>query len=279
MSDFSFLQIRASSRHSQCSTCVRHRHLIKGLGRHLLARVQQQNFYWQHLREQYLDRLEYYKLRALSRQKDGRFICIIQDGMDQSKASLPRSPWLQSKEFAQFKVHRPKLHISLTLVHGYFCLWTISLPNTCKDSNASIETLCHALHLLETQHGVNLHGCSVSIHADNTCREIKNNPFLRWASLQTSSSNLKSCTVRFLRSGHSHEDVDQAFGRLSRHLSRVKVAECPSDFQDEIQKFSEKMGRPHERDSYVTIMAQTRDWSLACHLVIVFEILKSFLQV
>ena len=256
------MQIRGTSQHAQCGTCVRHRHLIKSLGRHLLARSQQQTFYWQHLREQYLDRLEYYRLRSLSRQRDGRFICIIQDGMDQGKVSLPRSPWLQSKEFAQFKIHRPKLHVSLTLVHGYFTLWTISHPDTMKDSNASIETMCHALHLLESEHGVCLRGCSLSIHADNTCREVKNNPFMRWAALQTSCSNLKSVSVRFLRSGHSHEDVDQAFGRLARHLSRLKVAQEPDDFLDSIKQFASGMGRPHEAHSYVTIMAQTRDWTL-----------------
>ena len=256
------MQIRGTSQHAQCGTCVRHRHLIKSLGRHLLARTQQQTFYWQHLRDQYLDRLQYYRLRSLSRLQDGRFICIIQDGMDQAKVSLPRSPWMQSKEFSQFKIHRPKLHVSLTLVHGYFTLWTISHPDTMKDSNASVETMAHALHLLESEHGVCLRGCSLSIHADNTCREVKNNPFLRWAALQTSCGNFKNVSVRFLRTGHSHEDVDQAFGRLARHLSRLKVAQEPSDFLDSIKQFASGMGRPHEAHNYVTIMAQTRDWIL-----------------
>ena len=170
----------------------------------------------------YLDRLQYYRYRSLSRQGDGRFICIIQDGLDQGKVSLPRSSWMHSKEFSQLKVHRPKLHLTLTLVHGYFLLFTISLPHTMKDSNASLETICHALHLLETRHKVHLPGCSLSIQADNTCRELKNNPVFRWAALQTSAGNLRSASVRFLRSGHSHEDVDQIFGRLSRHYAKLK---------------------------------------------------------
>ena len=262
LSDFGFMQIRANSQHSQCATCVRHRFLIKSLGRHLRAREVQQRYYWQHLREQYLDRLEYYRLRALSRQADGRYITIIQDGMDQGKVAIPRSPWLQSKEFAQFKIHRPKLHVSLTLVHGYFLLWTISHPETMKDSNASLETMAHALHLLETKHGVCLRGCSLSIHADNTAREIKNNPFFKWAALQVSAGNIKNISVRFLRSGHSHEDVDQCFGRLSRHYAKLKTAQTPSDFADSTNRFAADMYRPHESKRYVVTMPRTRDWNL-----------------
>lgn len=256
------MQIRASSQHSQCSTCVRHRFLVKSLGRRLRARDLQQRFYWQHLREQYLDRLEYYRLRSLSRQRDGRFICIIQDGVDQGKVALPRSPWMQSKEFAQFKIHRPKLHLSLTLVHGYFLLWTISHPETMKDSNASIETLSHALHLLETKRGVCLRGCSLSIHADNICREVKNNFFFKWAAAQTSSGNIRNVCVRFLRSGHSHEDVDQCFGRLSRHYAKLKTAQSPSDFEASTVRFANDMHRPHEPARYVVTMPRTRDWKL-----------------
>ena len=262
LSEFGFMQIRASTQHAQCSTCVRHRHLIKFLGCHLHARQQQQDYYWQHLRDQYLDRLQYYRYRSLSRQRDGRFICIIQDGLDQAKVSLPRSSWMYSKEFSAFKAHRPKLHLTLTLVHGFFLLFTLSLPDTMKDSNASLETICYALHLLQTKHGVHLPGCSLSIQADNACREIKNNPFFRWAALQTSSGNLKNVSVRFLRSGHSHEDVDQIFGRLAMHYSKLSKAETPQDFEDSTRLFARDVLRPHELGRYVVTMAQTRDWSL-----------------
>lgn len=247
LSEFSFMQIRAESNHSQCSTCLRHRHLIKSLGHHLLARRQQQMFYWQHLKDQYADRLEYYRLRSMSRMQDGQSILIIQDGMDQSKACIPRSKWMKSKEFSRFV--RPRLHVSLTLVHGYFCLWSISDPDCMKDSNASTETLCHAMHLLERDF--------------DASREVKNNMLLRWAAAQVSSSNVRSITFRFLRQGHSHEDVDQAFGRLSRHLSsKLQRANVPQDFVDSVDGFAKAMYRPHEAGRYTVKLDRCRDWML-----------------
>ena len=270
LAEYSFLQIRASSQHAQCSTCIRHRHMIKHLSHHLRARTQQQKFYWSHLHDQYLDRMVYYGLRSQSRSRDGRSICIIQDGLDQSKVALPRSAWMKGKDFSTF--NRPKLHISLTLVHGYFLLWTISNPDTPKDSNASVETFCHALHLLERDHGVVLARAHIHIQCDNTAREIKNNHCLRWASLQVSCGNVGGMSIRCLRCGHSHEDVDQCFGRLARHLSKLRKAECPEDFQRSISQFANAMHRPHESSRYTVIMNETRDWNLDYPSRIIFQI-------
>ncbi|CAK9002863.1 unnamed protein product [Durusdinium trenchii] len=259
LSDFSYLQIRASSQHAQCATCIRHRRMIKSLGHHLAARQDQQHHYWRHLRDQYADRLVYYKNRGLSRLKNGRYVLMIQDGMDQGKVALPRSPWMKSKEYATFQ--RPKLHLSLTLCHGYLMLWSISNPDCKKDSNASIETIAYTLHLLATQEGVCLPECHIGIQADNTPRELKNNPSFRFMAAQVSASNLRACAITFLRCGHSHEDVDQCFGRLARHYAKIQCAQTPQDFVASTVEFSRNMKRPHETKSHVIKMNDTRDWS------------------
>ena len=267
LSDFSFLKIRASSQHGQCSTCVRHKHLLKKLAHHLRARQEQEAHFWQHLRDQYSDRLIYYRYRSLSRLGDGRTITVIQDGLDQGKVALPRSAWMKSKEFCGWS--RPKLHVSLTIVHGFFCLWVISYPNTMKDSNASLETLIHALSILQSKYHIDLKETRLSIHCDNTVREMKNNMVLRWAALQTSSGNVKSISMRLLRCGHSHEDVDQCFGRYAAHLSKLKTAEVPEDFVAATEAFCAKLQRPHEQNNYVVCMRQTRDWSLSFEFIFV----------
>ena len=180
--------------------------------------------------------------------------------MDQGKVALPLSSWMYSKDF--HGLQRPKLHVSLTLVHGYFLLWTITHPDTMKDSNASVETLSHALHLLATKHNINLAEYHINIQSDNTPREIKNNFTFRWAALQVSSSNVGAMSIRFLRCGHSHEDVDQAFGRLARHYSKMKLAETPEDFVASTIEFANNMHRPFERSFYVREIERVRDWSL-----------------
>ena len=159
--------------------------MVKHLGHHLRARNQQRDFYWQHLREQYSDRLVYYDLRGKSRRKDTNNICIIQDGLDQSKVALPRSSVMFGKDFSTMQ--KPKLRISLTIVHGFFLLFTLSNPDTQKNSDASIETIAHALSLLQSTHGMQLGQAHIHIQADNTCREVKNNHFLRFCACQVSS--------------------------------------------------------------------------------------------
>ena len=174
--------------------------------------------------------------------------------------ALPRSKWMTSKDYASF--NRPKVHISLTLVHGFFHLWTISHPNTMKDSNASVETIAYALNILKKDFNIDLRQCKLSIHSDNTAREIKNNFFFKYCALQVSCGNLRSMTVRFLRCGHSHEDCDQCFGRLARFFSRTKVIETPSEFVARTTEFAQKMDRKHEPAYYVVEMQRARDWIL-----------------
>lgn len=70
-----------------------------------------------------------------------------------------------------------------------------------------------------------------------------------------------------LRSGHSHEDVDQVFGRLSRFITRHgRFAQTPSDFIDIIRRFLSEADFPFEHASkrYVRKIDQTRDWYTSC---------------
>lgn len=234
--------------------------MIKKLGHHLHARRDQQRYYFEHLRDQYQDRLCYYKARSLSRHKDQKTIVLIQDGMDQAKCSLPRSAVMRGKELHMFQ--KPKFHVSLTLVHGYLMLWSISNPDCQKDSNASVETLGHTMQLLKEEFGVHLPDFCLVVHADNTCREIKNNHCLRWAAAQVASKNLRSLSFRFLRCGHSHEDVDQCFGRLARRIAKTQLAQTPNDLIETTRACATTMFRPHEEKRFVCKMDDTRDWFL-----------------
>lgn len=66
-----------------------------------------------------------------------------------------------------------------------------------------------------------------------------------------------------LRSGHSHEDVDQVFGRLAAFLvKRGHSCQTPYDFQRVIQQFLNEADFPHEpaEHRYCVKLDQTRDW-------------------
>lgn len=232
--------------------------MIRALNHHLRARKAQQQHYWEHLKAQYCDRMEYYRCRALSRVRGSGTICMIQDGMDQSKVCVPRDAALRGKDFSTFQ--RPKLHLSLTLCHGYFTQFILSNPDTMKDSNASCESLASAFDLLQGHHHTDLRASHIIVQADNTARELKNNQTMRFCAAQVSCGNIKSISLQFLRAGHSHEDIDQVFGRVARHLSRARKIQNPEEIMEQLRTFSEKLNRQHEPAHYNFKMDATRDW-------------------
>lgn len=78
------------------------------------------------------------------------------------------------------------------------------------------------------------------------------------------SGVVRSARLRNLRTGHSHEDVDQMFGRLASFISRHgRNATGPPEFRDLIQQWlSQKLDRPHEAGRYAVLLDQFRDWCL-----------------
>ena len=71
--------------------------------------------------------------------------------------------------------------------------------------------------------------------------------------------------LQCLRSGHSHEDLDQVFGQLAKHLVRKgSQAMEPCDFVALISKWlNESLVRPYEQKRYCIQLDQVRDWCLA----------------
>lgn len=115
LSEFSCLRFRERSQHSQCPTCVRHRCMVRQLGRHTAARKAQLKYFHEHLRAQYNDRCLYWEARGLSRGGYG-LVTLICDGMDQCKWELPRDAALASKEFGSLV--KVKVHVAACIAHG-----------------------------------------------------------------------------------------------------------------------------------------------------------------
>ena len=69
--------------------------------------------------------------------------------------------------------------------------------------------------------------------------------------------------MRHLRSGHSHEDIDQTFGSLSLFIvKRGRCVETPSQFCEIIQAFCATCDRPFEAERSVCLLDQHRPWKL-----------------
>lgn len=249
------MKFRHESSHAKCATCLRHQAMIRSLAGHSAARATQQGLYHEHLVHQYQDRLSYWVARGESRQH-GLSVTMVTDGMDQSKWALPRSEWVRSKEFATLQ--RPRCHVSALIAHGWFQLYAVSDSTLPKDSNATIELVSHAITLLKEM-GAPLRSMHVGLQSDNTCRETKNSPTLRYLASLVTAGVVSSASLSCLRSGHSHEDIDQHFGWLSKFGSRRRELQTPDDVCKCIEDWL-RDAKLHEKKRVVVRIDQTRDW-------------------
>eukprot|EP00969_Alexandrium_andersonii_P277626 12271866-Alexandrium_andersonii.AAC.1 len=68
------------------------------------------------------------------------------------------------------------------------------------------------------------------------------------------SHNVDLSGNTFLRTGHSHEDVDAMFGTWAQFLGRQKTLETPSDFR-------QALAQEFRSDTHFTVLDYVRDWS------------------
>lgn len=253
------MRFRKGSSHATCSECIKHKSLVQSLGHHLTARKMQQSLLYSHLQAQFADRCEYWRKRGESRCR-GLQLVIITDGMDQGKFALPRHAVMKAKTFDSWA--RPRLHVCATIAHGWAVNFYVSEGDLCKDSNTSLEILSHTITSLKKSE-YDLASATVTIQSDNTAREVKNGICMRWASAIVSDCVAKEVILSFLRTGHSHEDVDQAFGQAADWIRRrLPRAECSDDVVRSLNDFLTQMDRPHERQRQCFKLDRTRNWTL-----------------
>lgn len=148
MTDFQhLLRIRASSHHGKCALCVRHRLIIRRLGRGP-GRTCQIMMYKRHLTRQYQDRQQYWCHRATSRtQATGdvpvSHVSVILDGMDQAKHCYPKSESMKSKEFNSWS--RPRLGATTIIAHGHAVVVGLSPDHVPGTGSRTMELLAYML--------------------------------------------------------------------------------------------------------------------------------------
>ena len=101
----------------------------------------------------------------------------------------------------------------------------------------------------------------ICLPAGYTCREVKNGIVMRLMSSLVSDSVIQSGRLSFLRTGHSHEDIDQLFGQLAAYVrNNIRVALTSSDFITGLEHFCKSVDRPYEPVRFVKKLDHTRDW-------------------
>lgn len=75
------------------------------------------------------------------------------------------------------------------------------------------------------------------------------------------ANNLDRISSCFLRSGHTHEDVDQLFGTLSKHLLKYKDLQDGQDVLKCIEAFLSNAKMPFEGERHCVFLNNPRDWT------------------
>ena len=248
-----FLKFRGKLEHAQCNHCARLKAKIKG-ARSKSDRTQFVREFSQHILSQWLDRQVYWKIRGLSQRFFSASLpasddvgifssvaCIIVDGMDQSKLRTPRFGHLRISKLLE-QVFRPTLHLAGVWIHGSELYLPISDESLKKDSETQIEMMARSLSAL-CRLGPGRLPLGCHIQADNCFREGKNQYIACFLLLLTVIGAFRFTSMGFLRTAHSHEDIDQIFGQVSR-LLKAKSFNTPSQLIQLLQSVTQRSGEP-----------------------------------
>lgn len=224
------LRFRDKGDFGQCDVCHRLRKRIRSSPNKQLKAVNVR-LYTAHLLQQWSDRQFYWNLRSLSRNYfaqalhfSKRFagsdlassvLTAIQDGMDQAKLRLPKWGYRQLSKAAT-KLYRPATHLIGCWLHGFRLYLYLSDEDLKKDSETQIEALVLSLQNLFDHCGslpLTLH-----LQQDNCPREGKNRFLVVFMLLLQVLGIFRFTCLGYLRTCHSHDDIDQVFGQVARLL-------------------------------------------------------------
>lgn len=256
------LRIRPTSAHSKCTTCVKHKAIMRRLASNKEALQFQSRLWGAHMERQFADRKVYWQNRSMSRAGhdiNGRpTITIIIDGMDHSKWALPRSACLASKSFGGMV--RPHMDCTGIIVHGHLLITAFGHPNVVKGGSWTSDLLTFVFHKLRAS-GLDLREYEVHIQSDNATKETKNNTICRLLSYYVGRGFLRCARMQFCTSGHSHEDIDQYFSLLGSFLQHQPEIHHPSEFKEALCRYlSNPSVRPSEPLREVVQVDRVRDW-------------------
>jgi hypothetical protein len=142
---------------------------------------------------------------------------------DQSRFHLPHFKELSHANMGNWGIH---LHLMGILNHGRQPMAVTYLPNVKQGNNVTIDCLHYALvHQLQ-QEGVTPE--TLYTQLDNTTKQCKSRYFLGYCAYLVHLGVVKDVVISFLPVGHTHEDIDQLFSRISVYLQQHDARSRPA---------------------------------------------------
>ena len=193
---------------AKCDFCIKHR--AKAERKRTKEAIEEDNAELRlHLQDIKAEKMMYYSNRARARRSPRMFLSIIIDGADQSKHDMPHF-----KDIAHLisEIRRIKMHLYGALVHGRGA-YAFTIPDhEAQGHNTTIQVLHHILCDLAKKGPLPK---ILKLQVDNTTKQNKGQFLYGYVDLLVEYGLFERVEVSFLPVGHTHEDIDQFFSRIS----------------------------------------------------------------
>ena len=201
-----------------------------------------------HLENQYEERQAYYKHRQKAIKRPDKYMSMIIDGMDQAKLDMPHFSRAS-------KGNSNPLGNSLlgVLIHGVeFKQFVVSHAMKGGANEMATVFITALIELQEKYKSERKKWPEVLyLQLDNTTKDNKNRALMVLLDEIVKIGVFRKVKVGFLYVGHTHEDIDQRFSVISRHLMRHDILT--------MQKFLETL-RECNKGGKEVVTAKTLDW-------------------
>jgi hypothetical protein len=196
-----------------CDTCVNFRELQlvhKTTAERLLLRKAQ----LQHHTFIKLERQLYYYRKSKGCDPLDDCMSMIVDAADQAKYALP---YHHTQSHSSQKALRVPVHLMGVLIHGEAIHAYTYFENFKQGNNVTIEAIHQSLCDKKARDGKL--PSTLFIQLDNTSKQCKGRFMIGFLGYLIQQGVFKSIVLSFLPVGHTHEDIDQVFSRLSVYLA------------------------------------------------------------
>ena len=191
----------------------------------------------QHLTTVRRERASYMHRRQQAARHPDETLSLIIDGADASPYHLPHG---SEKSHALSALPKVKMHVYGAIAHGRDTYAYTCPPHIAQGHNVTIQVLHNVLEDVRKKEG----GLPPVLHLqlDNTTKQNKGRGLVAYLAYLVHCGTFEQIYMNFLPVGHTHEDIDQFFSRISVY-SRYHSFRSPDELREGIRRSFKKYGR------------------------------------
>jgi hypothetical protein len=210
--DLKKVVIRKWLRFSKCDECISLREKLgKTRDPDNIKKIQRQMR--DHIDMVKRSRAMYYQRRRLAFEEPDKYLSLIVDGADQAQYKLP---YFHQRSKTTDAAYRSRIYLMGVLMHGRAAYGYTFGDNVKQGTNVTIECIQRVLLDMDAKgHKIPK---TLFLQLDNTAKQCKNRYLMGYLAYLVQRKIFAKVIVSFLPVGHTHEDIDQFFSRLSVHL-------------------------------------------------------------